>query len=103
VTGDLSFQSISTGSSHTCGVTTDGSAYCWGNNQGGKLGDGTAQTRVAPTRVATMEKFSAISAGASLSCGIATGGVAYCWGEGMYGQVGNGGFGDSHLPARVVR
>ena len=103
VTGGLSFQSISTGASHTCGLTADGTAYCWGNNHNGKLGDGTTETRSAPTPVASTVKFSVISAGASFSCGISTGGVAYCWGEGMDGQVGNAGFGNSLLPARVVR
>jgi len=31
---------------HVCVVTTDGAAYCWGNNREGQLGNGTATDRV---------------------------------------------------------
>ena len=37
---------------HTCGVTTGGgSAYCWGENVYGQLGDGTTGSRMDPARV----------------------------------------------------
>jgi alpha-tubulin suppressor-like RCC1 family protein len=41
VAGDLRFHDIAPGVQHTCGVTTAGSAYCWGRNDGGQMGDGT--------------------------------------------------------------
>jgi hypothetical protein len=37
VAGGLQFGGVSPGGDHTCGVTTDKRAYCWG----GLLGDGT--------------------------------------------------------------
>ena len=37
---------------HTCGVTTSGTVYCWGDNFGGELGDGTTTQRLVPTAVA---------------------------------------------------
>src|SRR5262249_51097461 len=33
VAGNRSFRQISTGADHTCGVTTDNHAYCWGHNE----------------------------------------------------------------------
>jgi alpha-tubulin suppressor-like RCC1 family protein len=51
VTGGLTFVSISANGAHTCGVTTDGSIYCWGANLFGQLGDGTLIDRGAPARV----------------------------------------------------
>ena len=36
---------------HTCGVTTSGEVYCWGDNFAGELGDGTTTQRLVPTRV----------------------------------------------------
>ena len=51
VTGGLKFVSVTAGGSHTCGVTTDGSIYCWGANAFGQLGDGTQTDRGAPVRV----------------------------------------------------
>jgi len=43
---------VSTGSGHTCGVTSNGTAYCWGNNRNGELGNGATISRPVPTRVA---------------------------------------------------
>lgn len=51
VAGGLDFSRISAGTSHACGVTTDGRAYCWGGNEAGELGDGTTRTRHTPSRV----------------------------------------------------
>ena len=35
--GSLVFAAISTGDGHTCGLTTTGTAYCWGDNLEGNL------------------------------------------------------------------
>jgi serine/threonine-protein kinase len=53
VSGGLVFTAISVGKSvdHTCAVTPDPVAYCWGRNNEGQLGDGTTTNRPAPTRV----------------------------------------------------
>lgn len=53
VAGGLAFRLLTAGGSHTCGLTADGSAYCWGLNRNGQLGIGTKDTsRREPTRVA---------------------------------------------------
>jgi alpha-tubulin suppressor-like RCC1 family protein len=52
VSGGLKFASITAGEAHTCGVTLDGSIYCWGANASGQLGDGSTTDRGAPVRVA---------------------------------------------------
>jgi alpha-tubulin suppressor-like RCC1 family protein len=52
VIGGLTFVALSAGGNHTCGVTPDGSIYCWGANASGQLGDGTQIDRATPTRVA---------------------------------------------------
>jgi len=50
VAGGLSFAAVGAGSFHTCGVTTAGAAYCWGNNGNGQL-DGTGRNRSSPVPV----------------------------------------------------
>ena len=40
ISGRLTFESLSGGLWHTCGVVTSGAAYCWGWNQVGMLGNG---------------------------------------------------------------
>jgi alpha-tubulin suppressor-like RCC1 family protein len=37
---------------HTCGIATDGFAYCWGANESGELGDGTTRDSPLPVKVA---------------------------------------------------
>src|SRR3712207_1155025 len=44
-TSSLVFRQVSGGSEHTCGVTSDNRAYCWGRNNEGQLGDGTLSNR----------------------------------------------------------
>ena len=51
VAGDLTFRGLSAAGFYTCGVTTNGEAYCWGKNSKGELGDGTTDDRLTPTRV----------------------------------------------------
>jgi alpha-tubulin suppressor-like RCC1 family protein len=51
VNSNLRFASVSVGGSHTCALTVDRAAWCWGSNQVGELGDGTVQDRPRPVRV----------------------------------------------------
>ncbi|HET9274776.1 MAG TPA: hypothetical protein VFN96_01765, partial [Gemmatimonadales bacterium] len=69
----LTFRTISAGGFHSCGVTTDDRAYCWGYNQFGQLGDGTNVNRMVPTRVAGGLAFRQVSAGSHHTCGVTTG------------------------------
>jgi alpha-tubulin suppressor-like RCC1 family protein len=41
VTGAHAFASVATGKDHSCGVATNGGAWCWGGNSAGQLGNGT--------------------------------------------------------------
>jgi alpha-tubulin suppressor-like RCC1 family protein len=101
VVGGLRFQSIAVSQVDevTCGLTTDGAAYCWGKNGTGQLGDGTTTRRLIPTRVAVDVAFQSLSVGASHACGVATTGTAYCWGFSPNGAFGDGSVGIRLTPA----
>ena len=101
--------SIVAGGDHTCGLTTEGRAYCWGSDERGELGIGGAQLKCAqppwsrvppgrpdllhvnhippracalqPTAVAGTIRFRMLAAGRAHTCGIAVDSVAYCWGK----------------------
>jgi alpha-tubulin suppressor-like RCC1 family protein len=98
------FQSISAGAGHTCGLTADGTAYCWGVNYKGQLGDGTmGGRRNSPAAVAGGLVFTYISAGAEHTCGLTTDGVAYCWGDNNNGRLGDGTTTSRPRPVAVAR
>src|SRR5205823_2677844 len=71
---------------HVCAVKSDGTAWCWGYNGQGQLGDNTSTQRPNPVQVKTgastyLAGVTRIATGPMHSCAIA-GGNAYCWGYG---------------------
>jgi alpha-tubulin suppressor-like RCC1 family protein len=87
----LAFRQISAGSFHTCGVTSDDKAYCWGNGESGQLGQGqTSGPSFTPVPVQGGLRFKTISGGVNYTCGLTTAGQAYCWGANSFGGVGDG-------------
>ena len=50
----VSFQSITAGSDHTCALTTEGKAYCWGNNEYGQLGNNSTTNSSIPLAVSSV-------------------------------------------------
>lgn len=101
VDSDLSFSDVATGWRHTCALTESGAAYCWGDGQDGKLGDGTAVASMNPVGVEGGLTFSTIDAGRFHTCGVTTDRAAYCWGWGGSGQLGNGSLQNGFEPVRV--
>jgi alpha-tubulin suppressor-like RCC1 family protein len=102
----VSFSSIDAGSYHTCALGSDGSAYCWGNDGNGKLGNGSTQTlnQDVPSQVVAVGvSFSSITAGEYHTCAVGSDGSAYCWGYDGNGQLGNGSTLtlDQHSPSAV--
>ena len=90
VSGGLTFSSLESGTSFTCGLTSGGAVYCWGFNVSGQLGNGSTDNATTPTLVAGGHTFTAISAGTDHVCGVTSGGQAYCWGDNSLGQLGDG-------------
>ena len=103
VNGGLTFRVLVAGGAHTCGLTlTSGTAYCWGNNASGQLGDGTQVQRLEPTATSGARAFQSISAGSSHTCALTSTGQAWCWGQNTYGQVGDGTTIDRSSPVAVA-
>ena len=107
VTGGLTFASVATGGQSSCGLS-NGTAYCWGSNFSGLLGNGiwsgsNPTPQFTPLPVAGGLGFSAIDVGTHHVCALTTGGAAYCWGNGYYGALGTGTRPDSaHTPTAVI-
>ena len=101
VLGGRRFASLAAGSSHTCGLDTEGIAYCWGYNDSGQLGDITISSRSTPVAVSGGHLFSSLAAGENHTCGVTQNGAAYCWGGNSSGQLGNTNRGEEISPIGV--
>ena len=101
----VSFARIFAGTSHTCAISTTGSAYCWGRDDYGQLGDGLqlpyGTGNATPVPVQGGLQFRSLSLGELYTCGVVgsltaplgpstTAGAVYCWGDNLFGQIGNG-------------
>ncbi|MFA5566420.1 MAG: RCC1 repeat-containing protein, partial [Acidimicrobiia bacterium] len=51
ILGEHSFVSVTAGTTHTCGVTAAGDAYCWGSGANGRLGTGNLTDQTTPVLV----------------------------------------------------
>lgn len=90
------------GGHHACVRTSNGEAWCWGNNGAGQLGDGTTNTTPVPRRAGT-ETFSDLALLHSATCGIRiTDDVTMCWGSNYAGALGNGTPIDRATPTQVI-
>lgn len=90
VNTDLEFTAIAGGFEHTCALTSDGRAYCWGGNGGGVLGNDSLERSITPVPVSTDLRFVSITSSSGHVCALTASGNAYCWGGNDYGQLGRG-------------
>lgn len=100
VEGGHVFASVAAGGEHTCALTAEGQAYCWG--MGHLTGTAGAPARVSlPRAVETDHRYVAIAAGFAHSCALTADGEIDCWGENLVGQLGDGTHLDRPQPVRV--
>lgn len=81
---------ISVGNGFMVALASDGTAYAWGSNSFGMLGDGTKTSSNTPVKVLMPNgvRFAAVSAGWNHVVALSTDGKIYTWGSNAYGQLG---------------
>lgn len=97
---------IFSGNTHNCLLTEDRRVFCWGQNGGLQLGDGTTGNKFIPTEINTTSIFGTktiakLSVGSGHTCAITTNGILYCWGYSNSGRLGTGTVVDQSLPTLV--
>jgi alpha-tubulin suppressor-like RCC1 family protein len=110
--GGRTFVQVAAGFIHTCGLTADGAAFCWGSNEYSQLGAdasaagcGGLPCSQSPVEVSGGRRFRSIAAGWVHNCGISTDSNTYCWGGGAVGRegyLGDGKLSRSTLPVKVL-
>jgi len=79
---------------HTCATMTDGTAWCWGENNNGQLGTAQAvpiaSSIPVPLRSSTgiMTDLAEVRPGALSTCARKTDGTVVCWGSNLSGELG---------------
>jgi alpha-tubulin suppressor-like RCC1 family protein len=92
---------VSAGLIHTCAVTRDHVAYCWGWNMFGQVGIDTMD-RPFPAMILT--GVETITAGFNHTCAVKTDGTVWCWGANTFGQIGQDtiSYQQSSIPLQVA-
>jgi alpha-tubulin suppressor-like RCC1 family protein len=92
---------VSSGMTHSCAITVNGGAVCWGDNDVGQLGDGTLVSRGPGAQVSGLNiGVTDLSVGMSFSCAVQFG-AAKCWGSNQFGSLGDGTEIDNSKPVQV--
>lgn len=88
----LNLTQLFIGGSMTCGLDSEGEAWCWGHVGAEGSGNGSLDSTVVslPTRAASGYRFSTLALAAGGACGIESEGQVVCWGQNNVGQLGDG-------------
>ena len=104
VTGLAGVVALTAGGAHNCVLKPDRTASCWGRNEKGALGDGTAgigTSKALPAAVPGLTDAVALSGGTLHTCALKAGGTVACWGANESGQLGDGSLIDRLTPTAV--
>ena len=103
VGGFTDWTQLSAGDSHSLGVRANGTAWAWGGNTNGQIGDDSITARSSPVSViGGFSDWTQLSAGAGFSLGLRANGLAYAWGLNTDGQLGDDSITARSSPVSVV-
>ena len=88
-------------SGFTCGIKSDDTLWCWGDNTSGQLGDNSTTQRLIPTAINGGGTWKMVATGYAHACGIKSDDTLWCWGENGNGQLGDNSSTDRLIPTAV--
>jgi alpha-tubulin suppressor-like RCC1 family protein len=107
VVGGISFRQISGGLLHSLGLNVNGTAWAWGNNSYGAIGDNTTTNRSSPVSVVGGHNFTQVAGGnptggGANSFGLKSDGTMWAWGNDAGGGLGQNDVVHRSSPVSVV-
>lgn len=102
ITGQPAGGGIEAGTSHSLAYGAAGSAWSWGYNAQGQLGDGTNTMRKTPVVIGTLSSVTAVAAGGNHSLALESDGTVWAFGYNANGQVGDGTLTQRTSPVQVT-
>ena len=102
VVGLTNITAISSGTNlQAFAIMSDSTAWAWGFNRYGQLGDGTTANQDIPVLVSELTGATKVSAGISHGIALMSNGTVKTWGYNKDGQLGDGTTTESHIPTLV--
>jgi alpha-tubulin suppressor-like RCC1 family protein len=101
VTGMTTAVQVSTSGEYGMALVANSTVMAWGDNDHGRLGNGTTTDSDVPVAVKGLAKVKAVSAGYLFSVAVLANGTVMAWGYNGNGQLGNGTYNDSDVPVAV--
>jgi alpha-tubulin suppressor-like RCC1 family protein len=83
-------------------VRADRTAWSWGYNAYGQLGDGTLTNSTVPVQISGLTQVAALAGGSISAYALRQDGTVWAWGYNNYGQLGNGTNTNSRVPVQVT-
>ena len=103
VGGFTDWVQVEAGGHHTLAIRGVGSAWAWGRNNYGQLGDNTTVSKSSPVSVVGgYTDWVQLSTGNNHSLGIRANGTAWGWGNNAFGKLGNNSTVSKSSPVSIV-
>jgi alpha-tubulin suppressor-like RCC1 family protein len=101
--------SIAAGGYHSLALRNDGTAWAWGSNGHGELGEGTNTSKNTPVKVSGLTSITSLTAAGdgysysdSHSLALRSDGTVWAWGANDSGQLGDGTAAYSPVPIQAL-
>ena len=90
------------GSTFTIARASDGTAWTFGADSSGQIGDGTVGNAVVvPAQVTALTDVAAVAAGLNHAVAVTADGSVWAWGSNVNGELGDGTLNDRHMPTQI--
>lgn len=90
------------GAGHFVARRSDGTAWAWGANGYGQIGDGSTSDRLTPVQVGGLGNVVAVAAGGNHTLALKGDGTVGAWGYNSHGQLGDGTLDQRTTPVAVT-